>query len=126
MVKLEGSLLLKKQIADIVSLAILEFKEQFKNLDLEDVKNDYHYIIYLANFIEKLCNDKSLMSAENKAMLDKNEILLGIIKGIYPQINNDEIKVIEGLIGIILSQKLIKKPNSVVIKCAKKILNFFF
>lgn len=45
--KIKGTLLMKKQVADIVCLAVLHFKEEFKNLDLDQVKNDFHYILYL-------------------------------------------------------------------------------
>lgn len=117
MVKIKGSLLLKKQIADIASLAVLEFKEQFKNLDLELVKSDYHYIIYIMNFIEKKCNDPTLMSAENRKNVDKKEILNGIIKGIYPNITEDELKVIDAIIGLVISQGLVKIESKVSKYC---------
>ncbi len=117
MSKLEGTLLLKKQVADIVSMAILDFKDQFKNLDLELIQNDYHYIIYLMKSIEKKCNDKELMSPENKDKIDKNEILVSIIKGIFPNIKPNELIVVQSIIDIVLSQKLVKSNKSVAIKC---------
>ncbi len=112
MSKLEGTLLLKKQVADIVSMAILDFKDQFKL-----IQNDYHYIIYLMKSIEKKCNDKELMSPENKDKIDKNEILVSIIKGIFPNIKPNELIVVQSIIDIVLSQKLVKSNKSVAIKC---------
>lgn len=117
MSKLEGTLLLKKQVADIVSMAVLDFKDQFKNLDLEMIQKDYHYIIYLMNFIESKCNKKDLMSPENEDKVDKNEILKSIIKGIFPNITPDEFVVIESIIDIALSQKLVKAKKGIVVKC---------
>jgi hypothetical protein len=123
MSKLKGTLLLKKQVADIVSMAILDFKDQFKNLDLDVIQNDLHYIIYLMNFIETKCNDKELMSLENKDKIDKNEILKSIIRGIFPNITQTELVVIESIIDIALSQKLVKAQKTAVqkiFKCLKK------
>lgn len=116
MSKLEGTLLLKKQIADIVSMAILDFKDQFKNLDVEMIQKDYHYIIYLMNFIERKCEKKELMSPENLDKIDKNEILKLIIRGIFPNITPAELVVIEAIIDIALSQKLVKAKKGVVAK----------
>lgn len=109
MVKIKGSLLLKKQIADIVSLIVLDFKEQFKNLDLESVKNDYHHIQYLMEQIEKKLEDKSLFDPKNLKDIDKNDLVIQIIKGIYPEISDLEIQVINNVISLIISNGLLEK-----------------
>ena len=129
MTKLEGTLLLKKQVADIVSMAILDFKDQFKNLSLDVIQNDYHYIIYLMNYIELKCRDKELMDSKNKDKIDKNEIVKSIIHGLFPNMTASELIVIESIIDIVVSQNLIKPPKSMLKKgflyVKKKVLGLF-
>ena len=47
----------------------------------------------------------------------KNEILVSIIKGIFPNIQPNELVVVQSIIDIVLSQKLVKSNKSVAIKC---------
>jgi hypothetical protein len=109
MVKIKGSLKLKKQIADIISVIVLEFKEKFKNLDLSDIKNDSLSILWIMEQIEEKSNDRTLISSSNSKKIDKNIIVLQIVKILFPDIKDDEIKTINGIIELVIGSKYIKK-----------------
>ncbi len=114
--KIQGKLLLKKQVADIVSLIILEFKDKFKNIDLIEIQKDYDYIKSLMAEIEKKCADPTLMDKENLENLDKNEILKSIIKAIFPSITSQELETINVITGVIMTNKIVKPISRSFVK----------
>ena len=86
----KGSLLKKKQTADIIEKIVIEFKEEFKNLNLDTLKKDYKTIETLIKLIEKYFNDSSLYDPKN-GEVDKNDILNQILKSIFPNLSPEEI-----------------------------------
>lgn len=120
--KPKGSLLIKKQTADIISLIIYEFKDQFKNINIEDLRKDYHYIQNLMESIEKKFSDKSLFDQANIDKIDKNDILIQLIKGIFPKMTTEELEIIQNVVNLILCNDLVIQKGSILNSCMK----FFF
>ena len=120
--KVKGSLLVKQQTADIVSLVILEFKETFKNIDLETLKDDYFYVQSLMESLEKKFSDKKLFEPKNIEKIDKNDVLMEIVKGIFPHMTKEEEVVIQNVINLIIGNQLITKKEK---KITRGCINFF-
>ena len=123
--KVKGSLLVKQQTADIVSLVILEFKETFKNIDLETLKDDYFYVQSLMESLEKKFSDKKLFEPKNLEKIDKNDVLMEIVKGILPHMTKEEEVVIQNVINLIIGNQLIKKRKKITRGCINFLSMFF-
>lgn len=112
MVKIEGSLKLKKQVADIVSEVVTDFKENFKNVDLQQIKTDYNYLKYLIKSIDEKCNNQ--LSRGFRKQVNKADILLDIITIIF-DINEQERNLILDIINVLIKkQSFLRK----ILKCA--------
>lgn len=118
MVKIKGSLLLKKQLSDIIAIITLEFKEEFKNLDLQNVIEDSLSVQYLMRSIEKKLHDKTLLKQSFLKDIDKTDILMQIIISLFPAITDSEIKTINKIVNIIINNDLVK--YNIVYESAKK------
>jgi hypothetical protein len=69
----------RKEISDLVSLVVLTLKEEYKNLDINDLKTDYELIIYVAKLIEKKIKDK-FVSKSTARRLNKADLLRCVFK----------------------------------------------
>ncbi len=123
-IKLKGSLKQKVQTADIISQIVLDFKDKFKNLSIESLKNDYNTILCLMHTIEKKFKDKKLYDVSNQEP-DKNDILIQILKSLFPQITDSELMEIEKVINLIITNNLVGKSKGFFLNCisiVKKVL----
>lgn len=119
----QNTLLLKVQSANILSSIVTEFKDTFQNLDLENIKDDYEYIKYLIQQVEAKFNDKDLFDPSNLSSIDKNDIVIQLVKAIYPQITDNELKVIENIVGFIVSNNMVKKAESSISSFLKNVIS---
>ena len=90
MIKSQSSLKKKKQTADIISLITMEFRDEFKNLSIDILKNDYKTLELLIQSIDLKFSDPKLYDPSN-GEIDKNDILAQLLKSIFPNLSDSEI-----------------------------------
>lgn len=112
-VKATGTLKQKKTIADNIELIVLEFKEEFKNLSVESLKSDLTTVEMLIKAIDE--------KFKNHSNIDKNDILLQVIKSIFPDLTEQELNEVQKAINYIVSKK-----RNVIVKFFLKILKMIF
>jgi hypothetical protein len=106
--QLKNSLLVKKLFADMIADIVSETREQFKNLDIDDLKKDLDLIKHI---MENIDFKSAELKSKVRAQLDKNAVLLVIVKQLFPNINDAEVDAIQYVVRFILENKVIKKKG---------------
>lgn len=117
--QLKNSLLVKKHFADLIADVVAEVKDEFKNLKIEDVKNDLHVILYIMEKVDY--NVKHMASV--KASLDKNALLLEIMKQLLPDLTDSEVESIKYVVSFVLENGMLKKRS--IVRSAVKLVSSF-
>ena len=119
MIKSQSSLKKKKQTADIISLIVMEFKDEFKNLSIDTLKNDYKTLELLIKTIDSKFSDPKLYDPSN-GEIDKNDILAQLLKSIFPDLSDSEIAEFEKATSYIVQG--IEKDKGFFSSCLRKTL----
>ena len=114
--KAKNKLQFQKQISDVVCLLVLELKEEYKNLNIDDLKQSHDLILQVMEKIDKRIEDKTL-SKKTVNKVDKNDLVVQIFKGLFPDLSGNDIVFIEETIEFIINNKLIK--SNFFFKCLK-------
>jgi hypothetical protein len=80
--------------------------DELKDVDVSKLKLDPAFLQYLSEVIENQVKKKS-DSEEYKP--SKMDILIEIVKRLFPQISDPEIESCRGIVEFILANKLVKK-----------------
>jgi hypothetical protein len=105
--KLTSGLQVKKTSGDIVDTIVKDLQETFKNVDFDDIKRDQGMIFYVMQEIENCIGANKELTADQKAKIDKNSLLIQIIKKLFPNITPQELDTIEYAISFIADSKLL-------------------
>jgi len=105
--KLTSGLLIKKTSGDIVDTIVKDLQETFKNVDFEDIKKDQGMIYYIMQEIEKFVSASKDLTTDQKTKIDKNSLLVQVVKKLFPTITQSELETIEYAISFIADSKLL-------------------
>ena len=84
--------------------------EELKGVDIGGLATDPEFLKYLADVIEnQVSKKKEDVSPDVKP--NKMEILVTILKNLYPKITADEIKTCKGIVEYLLKSKHVKKTK---------------
>ncbi len=109
MSKPKNSLLVKKVFADLICNIVQEVKDEFANLSIEDVKQDLHFVLFLMEKIDEKSKDKKLMGNVSKEKLDKNGLLIEVVKQLIPKVDKPQLDAINYTMEFILENNMLKK-----------------
>jgi hypothetical protein len=89
------------------SMTITEYIiEQLKGIDIKNLKLDPDFIKYLCELIENQVSKKPI---DEKEKPNKMNVLLDIVKKLFPNISNDDLKNVENIAEFMLKNNLVKK-----------------
>ena len=120
--KAKHSIKLKKEIADSVNLIILRLKEEYKNLDINDLSKSNDLVLQVMELVEELSN-KGDLSKKTVKSLNKNELVVQIFQSLFPDLVAEDLGHIEEMMQFIINSKLLK--HSGLWGKVKKPLKFF-
>ena len=107
-----NNLIITAEYSRLVCLLVEKIKEQFKNLDLQEVKKDsINLIIFIADLVEFSIQEK-LMSKKVSKKINKNELVIDVVKCLFPQLTEPEIVQFQNMLQFAIDSKLIRKKNS--------------
>jgi hypothetical protein len=109
--KPRNSLLVKKMFADLIAVIVEEVKDEFKNLSIEDVKQDMNFILFVMEKIDNKSENKNIVNPKIKDKIDKNALVVEIVKQLLPKVVQSELDAINYAMDFILSNKVIKKKS---------------
>ena len=98
LVKPMNSLLLQQQVIKI----IMHIKKEFDGIDFATLKDDEQFILHVCESVENIFTEKRIKKR-------KKELVMKIICGIVPDLNDVERRVIEDKIEFLHSNNVIKK-----------------
>lgn len=111
LIKPHFALTLKQEQKNLIDFIM----DEMKGLDVANLKLDVDFMKYLAEVIENQVTRKASDSSETKP--SKMDILVEIVKRLFPQITDVEVSACKGIVEFLLSNKLIKKvPLTKIIK----------
>jgi hypothetical protein len=98
-------------VSQLVGLVVLQIKEEFKNVDLNKIKQDNELIVFTMNLIEAGIIVDKIISKKLIQKLDKNKLVLDIFEAMFETITDDDKIYIEKQIQFILNNKLLRSNN---------------
>jgi hypothetical protein len=108
-VKCRNNLLITSEYAKLVALLCEKVKTQFASLNLNDLKADpLNLILFICDLLEFSIQERIVPKKVSKK-LNKNELVLDIIKCLFPSLTETEIKQYENMLQFAIDCKLIKK-----------------
>jgi len=111
LVKSHFSLVMKQEQKNLVDYIM----DELKGVSIEKLKLDPDFLKYLAEIIENQVSKKSTDSDEAKP--SKMDILVEVVKRLFPQISDTELDACKGIVNFLVSNKLVKKvPLSKIMK----------
>ena len=126
-VKCRNNLLITSEYAKLVALLCEKVKTQFASLNLNDLKTDpLNLILFICDLLEFSIQERIVPKKVSKK-LNKNELVLDIVKCLFPSLTETEIKQYENMLQFAIDCKLIKKKSSVriALETAGKVLDLF-
>lgn len=91
--------------------------EEMKGIDVDAMKLQPEFLMYISEIIE---NQVAKKGAEEKdAKPNKMEILIEILKKLFPKITQSEIEACRGIVEFLLKNKMVKKTK------LTKIMSFY-
>lgn len=98
LVKPLNSLLLQQQVIQIIN----HVKKEFDGIDFATLKNDEQFILHVCEIVENIFTDKRIKKR-------KKELVMKIINGIIPDLNDIDRRVIDDKIEFLHSNNVIKQ-----------------
>lgn len=105
LVKPTFSIKLKQEEKNLIDYIL----DEMKSLDISQLKLDPDFLKYIAELIENQVNRKTTDSASTKP--SKLDILIEILKRLFPAITEEEITVSKGIVEFLLKNDCIKKVS---------------
>lgn len=107
----KNNLAITAEYSKIVALLCERIRKDFENLDLNDVKKDsINLIIFIADLVE-LSIDEKLLSKKVAKKINKNELVLDVVKCLFPNLSEHEIVQFQNMLQFAIDSKLIKKKG---------------
>ena len=103
LVKGHFSLTLKQEQKNLIDFIM----DELKDLDLSSLKLDPDFLKYLSEIIENQVKKKIGDDASTKP--SKMDILVELLKRLFPQVTDVEIDACRGIVEFLLKQGLVKK-----------------
>lgn len=103
LVKPNFSITMKQEQKNLVDYII----QEMQGLEIDKLKLDPDFLKYLAEIIENQVKKKSGDSAETKPC--KLDILIEILRRLFPQVSESELDACKGIVEFMLKQGLVKK-----------------
>lgn len=100
----------KKEIADLCSLIVLDLKDEYKNLDISELRKSHDLVHQVMEKIEEAVVSKQI-SKETLKKIDKNDLVIQIFQGLFPDLSDDDCNSIKNTIEFVINNKLLKNPN---------------
>lgn len=100
LVKPLNSLLLQQQVIQIIN----HIKKEFDGVDFVTLKNDEQFILHVCEIVENIFTDKRIKKR-------KKELVMKIINGIIPDINDVDKRIIDDKIDFLHSNNVIKQVS---------------
>jgi len=107
-VKPKNSLKTKLSVSTLVQSIVSRIKEDFKNIDFDTIRNDSNAILYLMELVEACLADKTIIDPKTAQKLSKTDLVLEIVKILFPSITQTELADIQTKIEFILENNLVK------------------
>jgi hypothetical protein len=101
----------RKEISDLVSLVVLTLKEEYKNLDINDLKTDYELIICVAKLIEKKISKDKCVSKSTARRIDKADLLRCVFQALYEDLTESDLSHINKGLEFCIDQKIIGQDS---------------
>jgi hypothetical protein len=98
-------------VSQLVGLVVLQIKGEFKNVDLNKIKQDNELIVFTMNLIEAGIIVDKIISKKLIQKLDKNKLVIDIFEAMFETITEDDKIYIEKQIQFILNNKLLRNNN---------------
>jgi len=123
-VKPKNSLKTKLSVSSLVQIIVSKIKEDFKNIDFDTIRNDANAILYLMELVEACLSDSTIIDPKTAQKLSKTDLVLQIVKILFPSITPAELTDIQSKIEFILENNLVKSVTSTsFFSTATKVLN---
>jgi hypothetical protein len=100
-----------RETADLTALIVLSLKDEYKNLNLDDLKHDYNLIIRVAQLITDKMKDKKVVSRSTSRRIDKNELLMNVFTTLFKDLSEDDITHINQGLTFCIDNKIIGKES---------------
>jgi 6-phosphogluconate dehydrogenase (decarboxylating) len=107
-VKLKGELRYISDVSNLVSLIVLQIKDNFKNVDLEKLRRNGGLVKFVMELIEAGIIVDKVISKKLIAKLDKNKLVIDIFEALFESITEDEKREIEDKIQTFLDAGIIR------------------
>jgi hypothetical protein len=111
-VKPKNSLKTKLSVSSLVQIIVSKIKEDFKNIDFDTIRNDANAILYLMELVEACLSDSTIIDPKTAQKLSKTDLVLQIVKILFPSITPTELTDIQSKIEFILENNLVKSVTS--------------
>jgi predicted CopG family antitoxin len=106
-----GTLKQKFSISNVITSIIDRLKEDLQNKDFQSIRNDPYAILYLMELIDKCLMDSSIIDRKTAKKIDRSDLLIEILKVMFPNINEQEIAEVKKQVDYNIDLKLVKKPS---------------
>lgn len=123
MLGLKGKLKKEKEIADMIQLILLDVKENFKNVKLDEKKLDNELLLFIMHQVELRC--KELLSKKTLKSIDKNDVTRSIYSSLFSEMSQEELDNVTNNIEFILTNKLIQVNNWIIKKTVRSFFSWF-
>lgn len=123
----KNNLAITCEYSKLVALLVEKIREEFKNMDLNEIKKDsINLIVFIAELVE-LSIDEKLMSKKVSKKVNKNELVLDIVKCLFPNLSEQEIVQFQNMLQFAIDSKLIKKKGScsIIFNYLGRVYRFF-
>jgi hypothetical protein len=107
-VKLKGELRYISDVSNLVSLIVLQIKDNFKNVDLEKLRRNGGLVKFVMELIEAGIIVDKVISKKLIAKLDKNKLVIDIFEALFESITEDEKREIGDKIQTFLDAGIIR------------------
>jgi hypothetical protein len=107
-VKLKGELRYISDVSNLVSLIVLQIKDNFKNVDLEKLRRNGGLVKFVMELIEAGIIVDKVLSKKLIAKLDKNKLVIDIFEALFESITEDEKREIGDKIQTFLDAGIIR------------------
>ena len=113
-----NNLVIMSEYSKLVAMLSEKVRDEFKNLDLQDVKKDVINLILFICDLAECAHQEQVVNKKVLKKLNKNELVIDVVKCLFPSLSDVEIIQFQNMLQFAIDSKLIKKKG-----CMAKVLD---
>lgn len=106
-----NNLVIMSEYSKLVAMLSEKVREEFKNLDLQDVKKDAINLILFIADLAQCAYQEQVVNKKVSKKLNKNELVIDVVKCLFPSLTESEIIQFQNMLQFAIDSKLIKKKG---------------